>query len=88
MFTFYVTATSSLVPPIVNTLNNIASLTAFEQCKGSFGLCFACDAIGSLRNHDGYGNENITSKYTFELFLSISGLFNLVYIIQYVRSVL
>ena len=24
--------------------------------------------LGSSRNHDGYGDENITSKYTFELF--------------------
>ena len=24
--------------------------------------------IGSLRNHDGYGDENVTSKYKFELF--------------------
>ena len=24
--------------------------------------------LGSLRNHDGYGDENVTSKYMFELF--------------------
>ena len=27
------------------------------------------EVLGSLRNHDGYGDENVTSKYTFELFL-------------------
>ena len=24
--------------------------------------------VGSLRNHDGYGDENVTSKYKLELF--------------------
>ena len=24
--------------------------------------------LGSLRNHDGYGDENVTPKYNFELF--------------------
>ena len=28
----------------------------------------ASQSVGSLRNHDGYGDENVTSKYTFELF--------------------
>ena len=27
---------------------------------------------GSLRNHDGYGDENVTSKYQFELLFNMS----------------
>ena len=31
-----------------------------------------CDLLeGGLRNHNGYDDENVTSKYKFELFLHL-----------------
>ena len=38
-----------------------------SRCRRRY-RCLSSLVLGSLRNHDGYGDENVTSKYKFELF--------------------